>query len=178
MTLLHRAYAFAYSDFRAELAPLLEEALLSDDGAPLSRFIVENRAALTDPYDGEPLDDDWQERLEAGNVQQLGDFALTKYYDGDWDMGLDADWRTVREELRGAGEDERLLLGAQLGPPSRRFDPGQHGSYFQSEEDVQQGLAVVRRLVASRPPLEQLLAPLHDLLEQAARSGKGLYVTF
>lgn len=178
MTMLHRAYAFAHSEFLAELAPLLERALRSDDGAELARFIDDNLDALTDPYEGEPLTASWQELLESGDVQELGDFALTKYYDGDLDMGLDADFIDVKEELTEAGIDPLLLLGTRLGPASQPFDPGRQGAYFQSEADVARALETVRELIVRRPALSEPLSPLLGLLTQAVRQGKGLYVTF
>lgn len=178
MTMLHRAYAFAHAAFIAELAPVLEAALSSGDGAGLQRFIDQNLEALTDPYEGEPLPKDWRESLESGDPQELGDFALTKYYDGDLDMGLDLDWLAVKDELTNAGEGEQLLLGTPFGPASRRFDPGRQGSYFQSEADVARAHATVQRLVEENPERAEALAPLVGLLSQAARQRQGLYVTF
>jgi hypothetical protein len=178
VTSFHRAYAFAYSDFRAELLPLLETALATDDGAPLARFIDDHLDALTDPYEGEPLSKAWANSLESGDVQELGDFALTKYYDGDLDMGLDADWLAIKTALEDAGADPRLLLGTVLGSRARPFDPGGEGSYFQSEDEVVGAVETVTRAAEARPELEGVLAPLLGLLGQAARLRRGLYVTF
>lgn len=178
MTMLHRAYAFAHAAFRAELAPLLEAALSTGDGAPLASFIDQHVDSLTDPYEGEPLTKDWRESLDAGDAQELGDFALTKYYDGDLDMGLDLDWLDVKSELTHAGEDAQLLLGAPFGPASQPFDPGQQGSYFQSEEEVERAHATVQRLAAKSPELAEALAPLLGMLGQATQQRRGLYVTF
>ncbi len=174
MTMTHRAYAFAYSAFREELAPVLERALTTNDGAELSAFIDAQLDALCDPYEGEPLARDWRELLDSGDVQELGDFALTKYYDGDLDMGLDEDYRAISDELKKAGVGDQLLLGGTLGG----FDPGRQGAYFQSEGDVQAALRALQELVTATPELAEPLAPLLGLFGQAARSAKGLYVTF
>ncbi|RYZ09793.1 MAG: hypothetical protein EOO73_02615 [Myxococcales bacterium] len=178
MTMLHRAYAFAHSTFCGELAPLLEAALASSEGAELERFVDQHLGALTDPYEGEPLETGWRESLEAGDVQELGDFALTKYYDGDLDLGLDADWLEIKQELAKAGADAQLLLGTPFGPAAQPFDPGRQGAYFRSEAEVERDLAAVEQLAASRPELAELLAPLLGMLGQATRERKGLYVTF
>jgi hypothetical protein len=46
---------------------------------PLGAFIDAHRIELRDPYEGEPLSEDWRSRLESGEVQELGDIALTQY---------------------------------------------------------------------------------------------------
>lgn len=178
MTLLHRAYALAHAELGAELLPVLHAALETDEGGELSRFIDAHLEALTDPYEGEPLSKDWREALESGTVQELGDFALTKYYDGDLDIGLDADWLEVRDALEQAKVDGDLLRGAVLGPPSRPFDPSGNGSYFQSAAEVRRAAAVVAQLESERPDLRDVLSPLRGMLGEAARLGRGLYVTF
>lgn len=178
MTQLHRAYAFHHAAFRAELAPVLEAALSAGDAAPLAGFIERHLDALSDPYEGEPLSKDWRKLLESGDVQELGDFALTKYYDGDLDMGLDADWLEVKDDLTQAGASAELLLGAPFGPSSQPFDPSRQGSYFQSEADVVRAHETAALLATQNAKLAETLAPLLGLLSQAARHGKGLYVTF
>jgi hypothetical protein len=59
-----------------ELHPLLEEALAADDPTELEAFIDENRAALTDPYEGDPLPEDWRAALENRDVHECGDYAF------------------------------------------------------------------------------------------------------
>lgn len=174
----HRAYAFAHAAFVAELSPLIVRALESDDVADLEKFVDENLASLTDPYEGEPLDASWRDLLEEGDVQELADFALTKFYDGDLDMGLDQDFQGLAEELEQAGASHQLMLGTPLGTEPNVFDPGRQGSYFQSESDVERGRASLSELVARSPELEGTLAPLLGMFQQAARQGRGLYVTF
>lgn len=177
MSMSHRAYALDHAAFTTELSSLILRALESDRGEELSAFVDAHLASLTDPYEGEPLGRDWRELLEDGDVQELADFALTKFYDGDLDMGLDQDFQGIADELEQAGVSHELLLGTPLGAEPRVFDPGRQGSYFQSEADVARGLATLNELVARAPELEGALAPLLGMFQQAARQGRGLYVT-
>ena len=170
----HQAYTFDYAAFERDLRPLLCRALASDDSRELSAWIDENRGKLSDPYEGEPLADDWRDLLESGDVQEHGDFALSKFYDFDLEMGLADDWREVDERLARAGVSRALVLGT----PLTGFDPGGRGSYFQTPSDVEQSLAVLRGLVEREPLLGAELAPALGMLQQAARAKQGLYVTF
>jgi hypothetical protein len=178
MSMTHRAYAFAHSAFTTELAPFVVRALSSDSGEELSAFIDANLSSLTDPYEGEPLDASWRDLLEEGDVQELADFALTKFYDGDLDMGLDQDFQGIFDELEQAGLSHQLALGTPLGEEPHVFDPGRQGSYFQSEAQVASSLLTLHELCARSPELEGALAPLLGIFQQATRSGRGLYVTF
>ncbi len=144
----HKAYAFDYAGFQRRLAPILYAALETGDAGPLRAFIEANRAELTDPYEGEPL-----EELPDGDVHELGDFALTAFYDPACDIGLADDW----EE---AGD---AALGVPFGPPSNLFDPGRMGSYFQSPELVERN-----RRTATDEGARQMLA----------ETDAGLYLTF
>jgi hypothetical protein len=83
----HKAFVFDFRSFESELRPILEKALNDNESSELLRFIEANRAALKDPYEGEPLGEDWFEAAE-GNDLRWGDFALTKYYEPTDDVGL------------------------------------------------------------------------------------------
>jgi hypothetical protein len=71
----HKAYAFAYKPFSTELKPVLEAALASGNCRELIDFIERERSNLTDPYEGEPLGDDWEQLMEFKDAHQYGDFA-------------------------------------------------------------------------------------------------------
>jgi hypothetical protein len=178
MTLAHRAFALDYAAFEQQLRPLLVLALETDDPAALEAWIDDNIAALVDPYEGEPLPANWRKQLENGDVHELGDYALTKFYDGDLDMGLDVDWERLAELLEESGSSGALLLGSPLGAADREFDPGRQGAYFQSPDEVKAGLAALRALLEAQPALASDLAPVQGMLQQAARNGHGLFVTF
>lgn len=178
MSMLHRAFAFDYAAFHDQLRPLLLRALETDDRSELCGFIDANLKLLVDPYEGEPLAKNWQALLESGDVQELGDFALTKYYDGDLDIGLDADWEAIGELLEKWGSSMALTLGTPLGTLEAPFDPGRQGAYFQTAADVTAALTSLQALLQAQPSLAAELAPLQGMLQQSARSRRGLYVTF
>jgi hypothetical protein len=178
MTMTHRAFAFDYAAFSAELRPLLLRALEANDAAELAAFIEQNLAQLSDPYAGDALTAEWRSLLEEGDVHEHGDFALTKFYDSDLDIGLDADWEDIGERLEHAGSSGNLMLGSPLGPEASPFDPGRQGAYFQSEAEVVDAERELVTLLERSPALEEPLAALRGMLSQAARRGKGLYVTF
>lgn|GEM_PF-1032814 len=177
LTLAHQAYAFDYASFHDELRPLLLKALAAKDSAELGRFIDANLAQLTDPYEGEPLVKGWRGLLENGDVHELGDFALTKYYDSDLDIGLDIDWEAIGDLLEKSGVSPTMVLGTTLGPVEAPFDPGREGAYFQTAAEVSEALGQLQALLQKQPGLASDLAPLQGMLQQAARSRRGLYVT-
>jgi hypothetical protein len=166
----HKAYALDHASFLADLGPVLYDALVTGRDAELAKFIDANLPKLSLPWEARPLPTDWRSVLEHGHVHELGDLALTKYYDADDDCGLQEHWLAVEGGLPQAAR--ACLLGDPFGPPGNQFDPGHMGSYFQSP-----GLSAHSRdLLASR--VEPELEPFVGLLEEIVRSGKGLYVTF
>ncbi len=178
MTLAHRAFAFDYARFNDELRPVLLSALETTDTAALVTWIDAHLSQLVDPDEGEPLPKNWQKSLAVGDVHELGDFALTKYYDGDLDIGLDTDWQDLGELLEKSGSDPAIVLGTPLGPEGAEFDPGRQGSYFQTPVEVMTALEQLRNLLEAQPALATELAPLQGMFQQAARHRCGLYVTF
>ena len=81
MTIEHKAYLFDHATFTLELEPMLREALTSADCRALGTFIDKHLGELKDPYEGEDLPMDWRSLLESVDPHQVGDIALTKYYD-------------------------------------------------------------------------------------------------
>lgn len=179
MSMSHKAFVFAFDDFEAELRSILELALSRNDPSVLRDFIVVHRESLVDPYEGNELEENWESLLEIRNVQEYGDFALTKYYDPLDDVGLGDRWEKVGDALEAHGINENVVLGRAVGRPDALFDPGRMGSYFQP-------LGAVR---AHRQRLESVLQGLEtpdrvyldaarSMFEAAAVEDKGLYVTF
>jgi hypothetical protein len=166
----HKAFAFDWAGFARGLRPTLIGALEADDPAPLEEFIDRHRAELTDPYAGEPLDDDWRDLLEAGDVQELGDFALTRYYRPTADRGLGDEWMELSDELPAPAA--RALLGTPVGANGARFDPGRMGAYFQTPARVKRSLAALGKV------RRRELQGFRKLLERCAKAGQGVYVTF
>ncbi len=178
MTLAHRAFAFDYAAFHDELRPLLLSALQTTDTSGLFEWIEGNLRELVDPDAGEPLPKNWQALLEDGDVHELADFALTKYYDVDLDIGLDVDWKKLAELLEKSGQVSTLLLGAPLGPKGAELDPGHQGSFFQTALEVNSALEAIQSVLQAQPTLATELAPVQGMFQQAARHHRGLYVTF
>lgn len=166
----HKAYALDYESFLVELAPILYRALETGHNDDLTALIDANQKALTFPWDGMPLPEDWRSSLELGDTHELGDLALTKYYDAAEDCGLQNYWLVLQNTLP---EDVRVsLLGTAFGPAKNVFDPGRMGSYFQTPAMAGTSLEYLRGKTA--PASE----PFLTLLSQVVQSNRGVYVTF
>jgi hypothetical protein len=176
MTMEHKAFVFDFRSFEKELRPILERALSSNDSSDLLRFIDANRASLKDPYEGEPLEEGWREMAEGQDAHQLGDFALTKYYEPNDDLGLGPNWEALQSQLLAKLGKDQALLGRTVGPPTNPFDPGKMGAYFQTEGDVKVNLSDLQRFQGNGAAEEA--KRLVEILRAAAARGRGLYVTF
>jgi hypothetical protein len=93
-------------------------------------FLSRSISECYSPYDGEPLTAPWESNLEAGDIQELADFALTKFYAPDANQGVGHNWIELDAQL--PEEARRALLGLSVAG----FDPGRQGAYFQSPSDV------------------------------------------
>jgi hypothetical protein len=179
VSMMHKAYAFDWSAFaRDELHDILLDALSSGDERGLIRYIDANRGYIKDRYRGGPLSDDWQDGLGNYDVHEFGDFALTRFYDPVEEYGVAHDYLDLAEHLPEA--DLIALLGMPFGPPGAYFDPGRQGSYFQTTREVVRSLARVQRIELSNMDEDQRESwpQFKKLLEECAKAGSGLYVTF
>jgi hypothetical protein len=179
MAMSHKAFAFDWNAFeRDELYAHLPAALSSGDPTGLIRYIEAHLEYLKDPYEGNPLGDDWQDILETRDVHNCGDFALTRFYDPVKDSGIWDHWRAIDRQLSKA--DQAALLGMPFGPSGAYFDPGRLGSYFQTPNQVIRSLARVCQIAL--PGLtdyqRKALERFQKLLEECQETGHGLYVTF
>src|SRR5262245_4292434 len=127
----HKAFIFDYEPFERELLPLLKEGLLTNHCNGVITFIRQNVESLTDPYEGEPLEEDWEDMIETPDAHQYGDFALTKYYAPSNDIGLGYSWQAIQDVID-TDRNVSPILGAVVGNPDDPFDPGKMGAYFQS----------------------------------------------
>ena len=166
----HKAFLFDFNAFRRELMPLLNDALSTGQLGPLEDFVQQHRADMCQPASGEPLADDWRGTVEDWDAHQIGDIALTKYYDPLDDRGLGTDWEHLQRQLLEEVRTDLPLLGVPVGPAEEPFDPGKMGSYFQSPEEVAAHLALLQRFTGS--------GELSGILRSALEAGTGLYVTF
>lgn len=171
MSFDHKAFAFEWTPFQVEMAGLLGQALRTGDASRLERFIDANLAVCASPYDGEKLNSGWRRSLTVAGLQEIADFALTRYYDPSDDHGLHDEWGEIEGRL------SETARNALLGTPFREgehavFDPGLMGSYFQSPEQVRASLSTLRALDAKD------LKDYVYFLSTVVREAKGLYVTF
>jgi hypothetical protein len=170
MSMSHKAFAFNWYAFDFDLSPILLAALDADDGSELADIVNQERHRLTDPYNGDPLPEDWRTVLEVGDVQELADFALTLYYGVQEDHGVGSAWLTLNESL--TAEQRLALLGGTIGVGDRLFDPGRLGSYFQSPEVIGESLKVLDGVAANE------VQCFRELLAECAVWRLGVYVTF
>jgi hypothetical protein len=172
----HKAFLFDFDRFDRELRPLLESALWTGDFCAMISFIDEYRANLRDPYEGEPLGEDWRNMLEVEDAHQFGDFALTMYYDPRENIGLGGKWERIQDLVAGDGPGSSIL-GSPMGPSKAPFDPGKMGSYFQSANQVREHHAYLLDRVG-RVATPDELVPAIAMLAAALDARTGLYVTF
>lgn len=163
MSMEHKAYEFDWDSFENELLSALLDALREDDNSKLLEFIACNLESITDPYEGEPLDKHWRENLIHSPTQEIADYALTKYYSVNDDLGLGSEWLSLKDSLK------QQEIDSLLGVSYQEFDPGCCGSYFQSIEQLKAKLPI--DYSADSPTLKLYL-------DDMARITKGLYVTF
>lgn len=154
----------------AELAPILYLALESGCDDELAAMIDANQRDLTLPWESSALPDDWRSLLECGDAHELGDLALTKYYDAADEHGIQEHWLIVEKNL---SDPLRLcLLGSVFGPNTNAFDPGRMGCYFQSREMAAESRELLRG--CAEPGITDFV----EFLEQVVAAKQGLYVTF
>lgn len=170
MSMDHKAFAFDWDAFESELLPVLTQALETSDTAALKAFIDEHRESLVDPVSEDLLAEDWQDTLVSGDVQELADLALTKYYEPTEDCGLGEWWDEINKSLAPAAG--AALLGTPLKGGAQVFDPGRMGAYFQSP--TQTGASAKALGSVSMPDVEEY----RDFLKGCAEDGMGVYVTF
>lgn len=178
MSMEHKAFVFDYDAFVDELGNILENALLTNNNEKLVSFIKQNINSLKDPYEGEPLNTSWEAIVEPKDPNQYGDFALTKFYDPQDDIGLGAMWENVQNILKQECGKSLIILGTPFGSKNSYFDPGKMGSYFQSKSQIQGNLQLLTDIIHLSPDLFSELNEAFNMIQKAAEAEKGLYVTF
>ena len=166
MSLDHKAYAFDWHSFAGEMLPWLAKALERNDCKRFVSFIHENVEVCSDPYEGQPLDRNWDETVDVTDVQQLADFALTKYYEPSDNHGLSGTWIELDESL------PPDLKPALVGQSIVGFDPGRQGSYFLEPDEAKRYASVLQGAV------DKAAHEYARFLARTASEGRGVYVTF
>jgi hypothetical protein len=175
---IHKAYTFNYESFKKELEPILLRSLNNGNNSEIKEFMKNRFSQLTDPYEGNPLSDDWENQLIAKDPHQYGNIALTYYYDPKEDIGLDYDWVDFSEYFEAKfGNRMSPILGFKIGTEERDFDPGKLGSFFQSPEIVKSHLKLIQ-ILKNKDPKFELLSQVEEMLLKAAKKDTGLYATF
>src|SRR5690348_3169197 len=151
MSIEHKAFAFDHDRFTAGLGPILYRALETGDISMLSVFVDEHRASLRHPDLLEPIDEQWRQQVQPLDAHQVGDLALTAYYDPGQDIGLAGDWDEIGLDLARAVDAhvDPFIGGEPFGPPGNPFDPGKLGSYFRSWATVRAQRARLAEVRAS-----------------------------
>ena len=168
----HKAFVFAFDEFKYELEKPLFLALETGGLAGIFDFIYANLDLLKHPDDHDPIDETWQQKYMCEDAHQLGDIALTKFYNPEDDIGLDYSWVDVNKALSQVPHKISPVLGVPFGPKNNQFDPGKMGSYFQDTVMIESSL----KSLESFRSLEHDFDALVEMLE--AGRGKGLYITF
>lgn len=70
------------------------------------------------------------------------------------------------------------MFGQQICFSDNCFNPGRIGSYFQSFDDVQKSLKIIREYLAQKPEFSDALEDLIVILQSAVDARKGLHITF
>jgi hypothetical protein len=175
----HQAFIFDYNAFVNELAGILKNAIATNENHELIAFIEKNLPNLKDPYEGEPLDSYWKEMIEIGDISEYGDFAITKYYNPECDIGIGYNWEQLNDVLlQELNVDISPLLGTPFGASENYFDPGKQGSYFQSPEQVQKNLGLLGLLSQEKLDTLPNIDILKKMFSDTLVSKKGLYITF
>jgi len=187
----HKAFLFDTSDFIKELSEVILTAGNTDNEDLLISFINENLEDLKSPYSGEELTDEWQQELETKDIQELADFAMTKYYNPDEELGLSYNWDSLLESFDRLDlkfNSNYYILGEPLKSHSFILDPGRMGlgfvnsNYISSIHKELLNLKENFTAICQENNLDsELIISFDELLEiykKADEAGSGLLLTF
>jgi len=159
----HKAFDFFWNSFEEELLPILQTALNNENSELLLNFIDLNLKHISDPYEGDLLMDNWRDELNILPIQDIADYALTKYYSVDKPFGLGESWVDIRDNLT------KKEVDALLGSAFDNFDPGCYGSYFQSIDELKINTTLLSKVKNST---------IESYVDDLSKVSNGLYVTF
>ncbi|MFC4476045.1 hypothetical protein [Flavobacterium chungangensis] len=191
MSIEHKSFLFNTSAFTKELSEIILTAGETDNEKLLISFINQNLNDLKSPYSGEELTSAWIEELETEDIQELADFAMTKYYNPDEELGLSYSWELLLEsfdELDLKFNNEYYILGKSLDSENFTLDPGRMGLGF---IDSQQISSIHKELISLKQnfinifetesldkEVIQAYEELIEIYEEAKESNCGLLMTF
>ncbi len=169
MSIIHKAYEFDYKEFHLEFEDILFMSLNTQDIDALVKFVNSNIQFCKYPWESEKLTDNWQEELEIGDVHEVGDYGLTKFYDPNNDYGLGYYYSELSEKYP---KLEEFVLGIPFGPTDNYFDPGKMGSYFLIPEKIGNIVTPLRKI------MDKAILDYAEFLYSCEERGKGVYITF
>lgn len=197
MTMEHKAFLFNTEQFNKELRPIILAASKNYDLNLLRSYIMENIGKVRSIYSGELLENNWENELELGNIQELDDFSMTCFYNPEDDLGLSYSWDILIEVLKtlSTGFDaEYYILGRPLETDTFRLDPGGMGMGFVQMNDtplILQDLIDLRGALIEdgtipaealyECTLSELIAAYDELIalyKEAVEHKSGLLITF
>ncbi len=194
----HKSFLFDTKGFELELCEIVIASGEKDEPRLLIQYNMNNIGKIRSPYTGEFLDDVWEDELEQGNVQELADLALTKFYSPEEELGLSYSWDSLLEALKQFPtpfHPEYCVLGYPVESEKFRLDPGGMGTGIVRTEDVP---IIFRNLIELRnqfinsefsemddslyeytfPELIEAYDELTQLYKEANDNKKGLLMTF
>ena len=197
MTMEHKAYLFDTELFNQELRPIILAAGKNNDSILLRNYIAKNIGKVRSVYSGELLENNWENELEIGNVQELADFSLTCFYNPEDVLGLSYSWDVLLEALKILStkfDADYYILGRPLELDTFRLDPGGMGMGFVQMNDI---LLILEDLINIKDTLievgevptevlyqctlQEFVEACDELIElytEAQESKRGLLITF
>lgn len=194
MTMEHKAYLFDTELFNQELRPIILATGKNNDTILLRNYIAKNIGKVRTVYSGELLENNWENELEIGNVQELADFSLTCFYNPEDVLGLSYSWDVLLEALKTLTTKYYYILGRPLELDTFRLDPGGMGMGFVQMNDI---LLILEDLINIKDTLievgevptevlyqctlQEFVEACDELIElytEAQESKRGLLITF
>ncbi|MNK69436.1 hypothetical protein D3C87_888240 [compost metagenome] len=191
MSMEHKSFLFNTSAFTKELSEIILTAGETNNEELLISFINQNLDHLKSPYSGEELTSEWLEELETEDIQELADFAMTKYYNPDEELGLSYVWESLLElfdDLDLKYNREYYILGESLNFKNFILDPSKMGLGFVNSEhvnDIHRELVSLKENFAAICETENfdektinVYEELIEIYQEAKESNCGLLMTF
>lgn len=126
----HKAFLFDTQGFDQELRKIIVTSGEENEPKPLHEYIVNNIGKVRSVYTRELLENNWENELELGGVQELADFAMTCFYSPEDDRGLSYLWDAPLETLKMLPtkmDPEYYILGHPIESETFSLDPGGMG---------------------------------------------------
>lgn len=196
MSMEHKAFLFDTKLYHEQIESIIQECCKTKDCSSVKKYIDEHYAQLFCPYTGESLEDDWEEEMSSGSMQELFDFLLTACYEPDKDLGLEYAWDGVLEaikELDFLQDAQECVLGNPLVYFQVKVDPGLMGlgiveytrislikeqliKHQEQLEEVELSKDVLYEL--DEEELIDAYDDLCNIYKRAEKEGKGILFTF